>query len=349
MDDKSMMRWIHWWNGSALDRPVMQIYAYRERACTDVGVFLRKAEDPIVRWADIENIFALRMGHLDNTLLLAEAVQVFNPGWSVGNACFFGCEPNFRPDSVWVAPLEPGEDEFPAVVFDENCKWLKFMLDFTRYCVGHYNGKFYLTPHFGNSAADTLFLMRPDLLADVIEDPEWVKKSLDYVAKAIYRVCDMAAEIIGCSCGYASWFGCAADKQVVIADADISCMLSTEIFERVFIDQIVEQIRRAPYSQYHLDGPMAIKHLDTLLRIPELNAVQWVPGAGKNAVLQWAPLIKKIQKSRKAVLVYATPDEIPPLLDEVRNPEGLCISVWCANEKQAHELFEYVDRRYRPK
>jgi len=64
---------------------------------------------------------------------LAEAAHVINPNWSAGNACFFGCEPEFTRDTVWVKPLEPSKDGYPPVEFDKNSKCLKFMLDFTEY------------------------------------------------------------------------------------------------------------------------------------------------------------------------------------------------------------------------
>ncbi|MCL2816199.1 MAG: hypothetical protein FWD23_16525 [Oscillospiraceae bacterium] len=349
MDSQSMQRWIHWWNGSALDRPVMQIYAPSKNPRTDVGHYAKRAQNPETQWSDIENMFALNMGYLDNTLFLAEAAHVVNPNWSVGNACFFGCEPQFANGTVWTKPLKPEKDGYPPVRFDENSKWLKFMLEFTAYGKKINDGRFYLVPHVGNSAADALSLIRSDaeLMMDIIENPEWVKKSVGTIAEAIYYISDKLMEIIGAgNSAYASWFGCVADKPIATGDADISCMLSPKQFEDIFLEQLAEQMNRAPYSQYHLDGAGALAHLPALLNLPGLNAIQWVPGYGHTEIMQWVPVIKTIQEAKKAVLVYAQPGEIPALLDEITNPEGLCICVYCGSEKEAHELLAFVEGRY---
>jgi len=352
MDDRSVQRWIHWWNGSAVDRPVMQIYAPLTNPKTDVSNYIKRAQNPEILWGDTENIFALNMGHLDNNLFLAEAAHVINPNWSAGNACFFGCGPEFTNNTVWVSPPEPDKDGYPPINFDKNSRWLKFMFEFTEYGKKINDGRFYLVPHFGNSAADTLSLIRSDteLMIDIIENPEWIRQSINKIAAAIYYIYDKAMAIIGQNNKtYASWFGCVADKPVVIADADISCMLSPAQFEKLFLGQIAEQCSIAPYSQYHLDGCGALKHLDALLDISDLNAIQWVPGYGREEIMQWVPVIKKIQKAKKAVLVYARPNEIPAFLDEIKNPEGLCISVGCANENEAYGLLSFVGKKYKEK
>ena len=237
MDDKFMQRWIHWWSGSALDRPVMQITAPREHAKNDMSNYINRAQNPEILWNDTENIFALNIGHLDNNLFLAEAAHVINPNWSAGTACFFGCEPIFTESTVWVKPLEPEKDGYPPVEFDKNSKWLKFMLEFTEYGAKNQDGRFYLVPFFGNSVADTLSLIRSDaeLMIDIIENPEWVRQSAGKIAEAIYYISDKLMEIIGTSNNtYASWFGCVADKPIATGDADISCMLSPKQFEDFF-------------------------------------------------------------------------------------------------------------------
>ena len=48
-----------------------------------------------------------------------------------------------------------------------------------------------------------------------------------------------------------------------------------------------------------LDGPDAIRHLDSLLSLPKLSGIQWIPGAGSPSVSEWIPLLKRIQKAGK--------------------------------------------------
>ena len=96
-----------------------------------------------------------------------------------------------------------------------------------------------------------------------------------------------------------------------------------------------------PRTIYHLDGPGAITHLDSLLGLPNLNGIQWIPGAGARPTVEWIPLLKKIQEAGKLVYVYCTKDNVKQLLDEL-NPEGLMLVTSCNTEGEVQRLIEYV-------
>jgi len=343
IDEKALKRWDHWWNGSVYDRPVMQITAPARQFDSE---YIKKAdEDPVVKWYDIQNIFAVNNYILDNTLFLAEATHVINPDWAVANACFYGCEPVFRDESVWVSPLPTGNDGVPFLRFDKYNKYLRFMLDFYTYCKERYDGRFLLSPYVSVSAGDTLLAMRGanELLRDIIDRPEWVKATINKIGKEIRYPHSRLSKIIGDDMGYCTWYGGYSDKQVAMGDCDVSYMLSPKQFIDIFLDQLIDQLSSAPHSYYHLDGTLT--HIDTLLSIKQINCIQWIPGAGRDEILQWIPLLKKIQASKKGLMVYCTPKELAPLLDEI-NPEGVCISVSCNNEDEARSLLSYVNKKY---
>ena len=52
---------------------------------------------------------------------------------------------------------------------------------------------------------------------------------------------------------------------------------------------------------YHLDGIGELCHLDSVLSLPELNAVQWVYGEGKPGPMHWLDVYKKIRAAGKRV------------------------------------------------
>lgn len=80
------------------------------------------------------------------------------------------------------------------------------------------------------------------------------------------------------------------------------------------------------YSIYHLDGPDAIKHLDMILEVKELNAIQWVPGAGKPPARAWTAMLKKIQQAGKSVYIHSPARDVEGILEEL-SPRGLMINV----------------------
>ena len=91
---------------------------------------------------------------------------------------------------------------------------------------------------------------------------------------------------------YKAWWNCQVLDRVPIwvnlwfpgkgypVQNDFTCLISASMYGEFFLEELVNEINYLDYSIYHLDGPDALKHLDMILEIPRLNAVQWVPGAG---------------------------------------------------------------------
>ena len=102
---------------------------------------------------------------------------------------------------------------------------------------------------------------------------------------------------------------------------------------------LLEEIDAFEYPMYHLDGAGALSHLDTLLGIEELRAIQWVPGAGHEEVAQWYDLIRRILAGGKSVEVFARPDAIDDLVKNV-GTRGLLIATHVASQEEAERLLE---------
>jgi hypothetical protein len=103
-------------------------------------------------------------------------------------------------------------------------------------------------------------------------------------------------------------------------------MISREMFDDVFLPSIVEECRHYEASLYHLDGPDALKHLDSLLAIEELSAIQWVYGAGQGRASDWLPVYKKCQATGKGLQINLELDEIDTFMEELR-PEGVWLGI----------------------
>ena len=77
---------------------------------------------------------------------------------------------------------------------------------------------------------------------------------------------------------------------------------------------------------YHLDGPQALRYLDTLLAQSEIHAIQWVPGAGQAHWARWIEVYQRIQAAGKAFCLYPPADELDDVFDALR-PEGAWLIV----------------------
>ena len=84
---------------------------------------------------------------------------------------------------------------------------------------------------------------------------------------------------------------------------DFSAMISPVMFERFVVPSLSEQCAWLDRALYHLDGPDCVRHLDLLLQIPNLHAIQWTPGAGEPGAgdPKWFSLYDRILRAGKSI------------------------------------------------
>jgi hypothetical protein len=103
-------------------------------------------------------------------------------------------------------------------------------------------------------------------------------------------------------------------------------MISKRMFDEVFLPGIARECRFYERSIYHLDGPGALRHLDSILAIPELNALQWVFGAGNEGFHRWVGVYRRAQAAGKGIQVNCSFDELD-LIMETLDPHGVFLTM----------------------
>ena len=84
---------------------------------------------------------------------------------------------------------------------------------------------------------------------------------------------------------------------------DFICMISEAMFRQTILPSIEREIDYMQYSLFHLDGPGALRHLDTLLELPNLTGVQWIYGAGAGPAERWIDVYRRIQAAGKSLQI----------------------------------------------
>lgn len=165
--------------------------------------------------------------------------------------------------------------------------------------------------------------------------PMW-KESYRRLTDIIFRYYD----------GMTSWMPIWCPQRYAPLQCDFSAMLSPDMFKEFVLPDLIDLSDFLDKSIYHLDGPGELAHLDHLLGIESLDAIQWVPGAGNYDVTDacWFELYQKIQAAGKNLILFTDePEHIEPLLKNV-STKGLFI--WAMNmtdETLAQELVAMAD------
>jgi hypothetical protein len=184
------------------------------------------------------------------------------------------------------------------------------------------------------------------VLLDTVMQPEVLEHQMQQINDIYFQVFDELYDIIRegdemAFCYFSSW----APGKMSKLQSDISTMISVDDYRRFVQPFIREQCQKIDYTLYHLDGVGAMHHLDALLEIKELNAIQWTPGVGEpqGGSPKWYELYQKIIAGGKSIMAcWVTLDELRPLLDNIGG-DGVHIEMDFHNEREVEQAMKIVD------
>lgn len=326
--DMRLARQDAFWHGDIIDRPAINItlsqpnpaYPWSQRT------FATTRE----RWMDAEYNAACALAGVMNTAYLGDALPCACPnlGPEVFSA-FFGCELEYGETTSWSIPNLLDWTDVDQLKFSmENFYWKK-MLEMTDALLEVGKGKFYTGITDLHPGGDAIVAFRDPLRMniDMIEAEDEIKALLRSITDTYFTVYDFYYDkLTAAGQAICAWPGIVSTKKWYVPSNDFSCMISSEMFDDVFLPGIAEECRHLEASIYHLDGPNALRHLDSLLAIPELNAIQWVYGDGHGRASDWMPVYTKCQAAGKGLQLTIGVDELDDFMENLQ-PNGLWITI----------------------
>jgi len=340
-------RYDAFWANDTADRPLV------------TGIIFPKEEGRVIpekkygswkdKWLDIDHRVSVIAENMKNNIYYDDSMPVAFP--NMGPEIFSawcGCEYNFGETTTWSEPcIKDWEEDFGKARLDMEHPLFKKLEELTIKLLEIGRNDFITGLTDFHPGGDHLAALRdPENLAvDLIENPEWVKKKTAESTKEYFKAYDHFYNIIkSYDMPVSTWTPLIADDRYYVPSNDFSCMISNEMFVEFFLDGIIEECRFYDKSIYHLDGPGALRHLDTLLDIKELNAVQWVPGAGNESLERWMPVYKKIQAAKKSIQIFDVDINNLDLVFENLRPEGvwICRIGKVTNKEEADHVLKRV-------
>lgn len=350
--DKKKQKFLEYWARENHDRPLLHITAPKDHT-ESYPVSNHTSYEEL--WMDTE--FKLKMinATIKNTAYLGEAYPSYNPnlGPDLIGACY-GTEINFGERTSWAVHWMSDQDveEYEGLSFDRNNKYYKKIIEMTKAAVEDGKDKYLVGITDLHPGADGLVSLRgpQELCYDTLDNPDFIRKGVMDILqdfKMVYQ------ELYGLTTKYqegsSCWMGIWHPKRWYPISCDFSCMISTDMYEDLFAEELEKEIDFLDASIYHLDGPKAIKHLDRILQMPGLNGVQWVYGAGQPTAVHWIPLLKKIQEAGKCVQVVVEKNELETMLKEL-GPEGMMYVIPdVGSEEEGRDLIKMAEKLSRNK
>ena len=340
--------WNHFWEGDLISRPPVLATVKKsgyEHVDVAEGRYYRAATGKYHEHIELID------KHLAATKYLCESIPYFAPDHGPDQiAACLGAPLQFNPvsqdNTVWAkATVEDWTDFLPIELSDNNETW-RSMLEFSRLLSESAKGKYLVGCIDFHTHFDALAALRHNdrLCMDFYDYPELIDQAAKEVSdlfprffSELHRAGNMGGEA-GFIGSHPFW----SQGSFTTIQCDFIALVGREIFRRFIMPSIEAEAAFLDHCSFHLDGPAALTHLDDILSIPDIDIVQWVPGAGQKPDHEWVDIIKSIQGAGKIAWIRELDlDRIKTLHPQLK-PNKVAYSLNVDTEEEVYEIADWL-------
>ena len=304
------------------------------------------------RWENTDLILRNFLYGCGRTLYFAEGYPSkfvnMGPGFL---AAMTGGTYKLAQDTVWFdngPVVEDYDRDLDKVRMYTDSDAYRLILEMTRKCGETGQGRFITTITDLGGSLDVVASLRgnENLLFDIYDEPEGILALSERVdalwIEAYQTLYDILQQY---QTGSDTWHGMYCEKKYYALQCDFCAMLSPDQFDKFVMPSLRRSADFLDYSNYHLDGPDCVRHLPSLLSIPNLDAIQWVPGDGAPDALDpcWYGMYRQIQDAGKSLIVLGLDAAgARKLLGELDQTK-LFLNVSCGSEAEAESVIRFAE------
>jgi 5-methyltetrahydrofolate--homocysteine methyltransferase len=321
--DFSAARWVRiresyrqWWDGS-LRRPLIHVCLTgrdpgRPKPDLPTRDYTSFYDDSV----SAEAIADRWLYDLECRRYIGDAFPQVFPNFGPGViAAFLGLELQNGNGTVWFHQPRDVALADLDLRFDPDNRWFRRVCDIYGAAADRFEGLAHLGMTDLGGNLDILQSFRPGdgLALDVHDAPGDVERKTWDAHALWWRCFDELNRIIQpAHAGYSAWTPLYSETPYYMLQCDFAFMIGPDMFERFAKPELVASCHRLGNPFYHLDGPGQLPHLDSLLAIPELKGIQWVPGAGQPPVsdARWIDIYRRIRAAGKRIQFFTSQDPL---------------------------------------
>ena len=343
--EETKKRYINWWNHKGIILNMWEHFQEGVKPQADIPM-PPAPRDLNQKWFDPEWRAEYLDWYVAHSSLMADMLPVANTQLGPGSlAAILGGVFEGGEDTIWIHPNPNYSDD---IIFNPNHPNYLLHKDLLKACKQKAQGHYYVGMPDLMEGLDVLAAIKgtDKVLLDTVMQPEVLEHQMQQINDIYFQVFDELYDIIRegdemAFCYFSSW----APGKMSKLQSDISTMISVDDYRRFVQPFIREQCQKIDYTLYHLDGVGAMHHLDALLEIKELNAIQWTPGVGEpqGGSPKWYDLYKKILAHGKSIMAcWVTLDELRPLLDNIGG-DGVHLEMDFHNEQEVEQAMRIIE------
>ena len=335
-----MQRVDAWYQCEIVDRVPVRFMAHNAFLDTGVDYAQLSPAERRARWFDVEYQVDLFERSIEGRTFHGETFPIYWPNLGPNvYAAFYGTELEFGEVTSWSEPIVRDWADMQSLKLDRDNVYFRKIEELTRHALERCQGRYlvgYTDLHPGIDCAAAWRGM-DRLCVDMVDSPEKVQELVKRAIadfEEVYRYFDDMLKAGGQPSS--SWMGIPSFGRMHIPSCDFAALISPRLFREFALPVLEREVQGMTHNIFHVDGKGVARHLDAILSVPEVHAIQWVQGVGDDLpIMQWVPLIKEIQARGMPVIVDLSKEELEGFM-AVMDPEGLFL--WVATETEEEEL-----------
>ena len=356
--EATKQRFEDYWKGENTGRPIMRVTGVKEgnypfHLPADI-----KSKSLEEKYYDPDSIVRRYRYYCETHEFLGESFPNLNADFGPGSlAAYLGSEIELRDNTVWFQDCVDDWSALPELKFDPENKWFKKHISLFDQCKKLIKDDFPIAiPDLMENVDVLASLMGAmNLLYDMIEDEDEIVKRVQEVTNCYQQYYDAFYQYAQYDEGSAytvfQIFGSGKTQKL---QCDFSALLSPDYFDTFVLDSLKQATIPLDHVLYHLDGPDAIKHMDSIMQVDGIDALQWTSGDhGPDGTLKdWDVIYDKARAAGKQLWIKVYSGDID---DWIRNTErivkkygskGLFLYFDDMPIDQAHVLMDYAEKNW---
>lgn len=341
--DTAMKRIYAWFDRAIIDRPPVRFVAHN--AFVEEANTAYPSDNIRERWFDVEFQVDTYLKSIEGKTYRGETFPVFWPNLGPEiYAAFYGAELEYGEVTSWSIPFVKQWEDADRLTLDMTSSYFATLEALTELALERCAGKSLVGYTDLHPGVDCVAAWRDpqQLCLDMLENPAQVKRLINLAIHdfdMIYSHFD--AMLKARKQLSVSWMGIPSFGRMHIPSCDFSALISPKMFEEFCLPVLQHEVTMMTHNVFHVDGKGVARHIDAILDVPGVHAIQWVQGVGDDyPIMQWVPFIKKVQ-ARAPIIVDLDKRDLDSFMDAVE-PEGIFLWIATETEDEEHEILKRV-------
>ena len=328
-----------WFHQEIIDR--VPIRFHRHNAEYDLA--LSSSAHPTLkdRWMDAEFQAQSFLNSIRGQRFNAETFPVYMPNLGPNFlAAVHGAEMIFGENTSWCEPIVNSADDLKKIRFSKENAYYRQMRRLTEAALQICGNEFfvgYTDLHPGMDCA-AAWRGSENLCYDMMLDPGMVNELLRLSTEHLLDIYDEYYELLSAhNQPSVTWMNIPIPGgRMHIPSNDFSFMISPAQFDEYALPILQREVKTMTHNVFHVDGKGVANHIDSILSVPEVRAIQWVQGVADDyPIMQHLPFIRYVQSKNASIIVDLDKTDLDKLMQSV-SPKG--IFLWIATENEEEEL-----------